>query len=168
MTIPRLLPALPLPLAVLFLIGAAPAIARTEPSSTQAAETPRSDKPTRILDKAAARRLLGSKGLTLQWIDWNTRGTASIADRAGRWTLRGAQYQTGGPGRLFLDGVIREIGKDYFLFHGTISITDTPDPGRTCEMTREWRFAITQDRPYYRLREFEWCDELTDYIDIYF
>lgn len=106
--------------------------------------------------------------MTLQWIDWNNRGTASITARGNSWRLRGAQFETGGPGRLFLDGVIGEIGKDYFLFHGTISITDTPDRGRTCEATKEWRFAITQNRPYYRLREFEWCDRLTDYIDIYF
>ena len=39
---------------------------------------------------------------------------------------------------------------------------------RICEKTKDWHFAITQGRPYYRLREFEWCDGLTDYIDLYF
>lgn len=168
MTMLRPFLAAPLPLAVLFLTSAAPAAARPEVSQDHAAPAPASEKPTRILDRAAARRLLGNRGLTLQWIDWNTRGTASISAKGDSWRLRGAQFEAGGPGRLFLDGVIREIGKDYFLFQGTISITYTPDRGRTCEATKEWRFAITQNRPYYRLREFEWCDRLTDYIDIYF
>ena len=49
-----------------------------------------------------------------------------------------------------------------------IRIADAPDPGRMCEATKSWHFAVTQNRRYYRLREFEWCDGLTDYIDIYF
>ena len=61
-----------------------------------------------------------------------------------------------------------EIGADYFVFDGTIRIADTPDAGRRCEADKVWHFAVTQNRPYWRLREFEWCDGLTDYIDIYF
>lgn len=81
--------------------------------------------------------------------------------------LTAAQAKSGG-GRLFMDGAVREIGSDYFIFTGTIRIEDTPDPGRRCEATKDWRFAVTQEQPYWRLREFEWCDGLTDYIDIYF
>ena len=65
-------------------------------------------------------------------------------------------------------GRIGEIGRDSFTFIGTIRIADTPDRGRLCEQTKSWRFAITQRRKYYRLREFEWCDGLTDYIDLHF
>lgn len=125
-------------------------------------------QPTRILDQAAAQRLRANKGVTLQWIDWNTRGSAVITADHGIWRLRAAQAQAGGPGRLYLDGDIVEIGADYFTFAGTIRITDTPDPGRICEKTKTWHFAVTQNRPYYRLREFEWCDGATDYIDVYF
>ena len=82
--------------------------------------------------------------------------------------LRAAQAQAGGPGRLSLDGTVTEVGRDWFTFRGTIRITDTPDPGRKCEAMKDWRFAVTQNRRYWRLREFEWCDGLTDYIDIYF
>jgi len=28
--------------------------------------------------------------------------------------------------------------------------------------------AVTRRRPYYRLRELEWCGGLTNYIDIHF
>ena len=61
-----------------------------------------------------------------------------------------------------------QIGEGYFILRGTVAITDTPDPGRECRADKNWRFAITQNRQYYRLREFEWCDGLTDYVDIYF
>lgn len=123
--------------------------------------------PTRITSPRDAQRLLASKGVTLQWIDWNTRGTVHVV-KGSPWHLTASQAQAGGPGRLHLDGEVTEIGKGYFTFRGTIRITDTPDPGRTCEQTKTWHFAVTQGRPYYRLREFEWCDGLTDYVDIHF
>ena len=63
--------------------------------------------------------------------------------------------------------LVSELKKRGIGFDGTIRIADTPDRGRLCEQTKSWRFAITQRRKYYRLREFEWCDGLTDYIDIY-
>lgn len=127
-----------------------------------------SPEPTRILDAKAAQRLLNNKGLSLQWIDWNTRGTVFVSRAGDVWKLRGAQAEAGGPGRLFLDGTITEIGSDHFTFEGKIRIADTPDRGRQCEKDKIWHFAVTQNRHYYRLREFEWCDYLTDYIDIYF
>lgn len=129
---------------------------------------PESGEQTQVRSTADAQRLLRNKGITLQWIDWNTRGSAFVSREGPLWKLRAAQAQAGGAGRLFLDGVITEIGAGYFTFRGTIRITDTPDPGRSCEKTKDWHFAITQGRPYYRLREFEWCDGLTDYIDLYF
>jgi hypothetical protein len=153
----RLLPlarALAAPLCAMALLGAAP------PATSQ--------EPTRFLDRTNAERLLHNKGVTLQWIDWGTRGTAIVTRKDGVWTLRAAQAEAGGPGRLFLDGTITEIGGDYFTFEGTIRIAGTPDRGRLCEKDKTWHFAVTQNRPYYRLREFEWCDDLTDYIDIYF
>lgn len=128
---------------------------------------PVSATATRVLDPAALQRLLTNKGVTLQWISWDERGTANARWAGERVLLTAAQAKTGG-GRLFMDGQVTEIGSDYFIFRGTIRIEDAPDPGRCCEATKDWRFAVTQNRPYWRLREFEWCDGLTDYIDIYF
>lgn len=143
---------------------------RAEPAAPPA-ETAKSVAPqvsTRILDQRAAIRLLNNKGLTLQWIDWNSRGAAIVSRDGELWKLRGTQADAKGSGRLFLDGTITEIGADYFTFEGKIRIADTPDKGRLCERDKVWHFAITQKRSYYRLREFEWCDGLTDYVDIYF
>lgn len=144
---------------------AALALACSAPVAADEAPRP---EPTRILDREGADRLLANKGLTLQWLDWDTRGTAHVVSEDGTLRLRGAQAQADGPGRLFLDGVITEVGQGYFTFEGRIAITDTPDAGRRCAKDKTWHFAVTQGRRYYRLREFEWCDGLTDYIDIYF
>jgi hypothetical protein len=124
-------------------------------------------EPTRVSSARDAERLLAAKGVTLQWLDWNTRGTVRV-QRGPVWRLTASQAQAGGPGRLHMDGEIVEIGAGYFTFRGSISITDTPDEARRCEANKDWHFAITQGRPYYRLREFEWCDDLTDYVDIHF
>jgi hypothetical protein len=122
---------------------------------------------TTVLDADAAAKLLAADGVTLQWIDWNHRGQVYVRNENGTIRLTGSQVQADGPGRLFLDGAVREIGADYFVFDGVVRIDETPDPGRHCEADKLWHFAVTQGRPYWRLREFEWCDGLTDYVDIY-
>jgi hypothetical protein len=71
---------------------------------------------TRILDRAAVERLGHNKGVTLQWISCDHRGRAVVTVTDGHWHLRAAQ--SGGSGRLFLDGKAAEIGRDYFLFDG--------------------------------------------------
>lgn len=137
------------------------------PPPSGAAATSPTLVPTRVLDRAALARLIANRGVTLQWIDWNTRGSANVRWQGDMLLLTAAQARSGG-GRLFLDGVVEELGSDYFTFRGTIRIDDTPDAGRRCEANKSWHFAVTQGRPYWRLREFEWCDGLTDYVDIYF
>lgn len=123
---------------------------------------------TRVLDAGEKAKLLAADGITLQWIDWNHRGQINAREEGGVIRLTGSQVQPDGPGRLFIDGTVVEIGTGYFQFDGTIRIDETPDPGRHCEADKLWHFAVTQNRPYWRLREFEWCDGLTDYVDIYF
>lgn len=124
-------------------------------------------EPTRILDEQGAKRLMRNEGVTLQWIGWEERGPVWAAvTETGHWSLMAGQK--GETGRLDLEGFVTEIGEDYFLFKGTIKMLGTPDRERLCNTTKTWRFAVTQNRSYYRLREFEWCDYLTDYIDIYF
>jgi hypothetical protein len=46
---------------------------------------------------------------------------------AGRCARRKAEAR--GPGRLFLDGTVTEIGRDYFLFDGVVRITDNARQG---------------------------------------
>lgn len=138
------------------------------PAASDPAQPSWPGEATRVLSQTDADRLLANKGVTLQWIDWDRRGVAKVIAGEPLWTLRAAQNARQGKGRLILDGALLEIGEGYFTFRGRVRIADTPDPGRMCEASKTWHFAITQNRRYYRLREFEWCDSLTDYIDIYF
>lgn len=125
-------------------------------------------QPTKVASRRDVARLRTVQGITLQWIGWDARGPVTVApDRSGVWRVNGSQTDAAG-GSLTVSGTIAEIGEGYFLLDGRITINGTPDRGRSCDASKLWRFAVTQNRSYYRLREFEWCDRLTDYIDIYF
>lgn len=131
-------------------------------------EEPTALAPTRVLSTNDVARLETVQGITLQWIGWEQRGQVNIRiDDDGIWWLTGEQKSHGSAG-LKVEGHITEIGEDYFLLDGQITIIGAPDGNRMCDANKLWRFAVTQGRKYYRLREFEWCDGLTDYVDIYF
>ncbi len=122
---------------------------------------------TEVSSVRDANRLRTAQGISLQWIGWDRRGQVHVSRSPdGVWRVNGLQRGDGG--RLAVDGVITEIGEDYFLMDGRIVISGAPGRGRLCMDDKVWRFEVTQNRTYYRLREFEWCDRLTDYIDIYF
>lgn len=124
---------------------------------------------SRIYDRPTLNRLVQNRGMSLQWISWDdSRGTVKVVWEGKRLRLTGSQRQIGGPGEIALDGYVTEVGVGYFTFEGEIHIADAPDQGRACKKDKSWHFAVTQQRRYFRLREFEWCDYLTDYIDIYF
>jgi len=123
---------------------------------------------TIIKDRAAFERLIGNSGLTLQWIGWDRRGDVEADYRSDLLHLHGEQGTNDGPGKLLLDGVVTEVGRDYFRFDGRIDIVDSPDRGRNCHREGPMTFRITQNRKYWRLQAMEACDGLTDYVDIYF
>lgn len=147
-----------------------PAIDAADTQQLEEEQVTHTAGPTKILDRAAAAGLLSNSGITLQWIDWDVRGTVQSDNLEGVISLSGVQQaREGQTGTLSIEGHVTEIGSDYFIFSGEISIVGTPIKDRVCKVTRDdWRFAITQGRKYWRLRQFEWCDGLTDYVDIYF
>jgi hypothetical protein len=125
--------------------------------------------PTKVISVVDLTRLINNKGMSLQWMDGPARGQVQVlVDTAtGQWTLAGTHGNASGA-YVSVDGFISEVGDKYFQLTGDLTILNTPDQGRTCRAFGNWRFEITQNRKYYRLRDFEWCDGLTDYIDIYF
>lgn len=128
----------------------------------------RADEAAATMDETTVDRLVNNTGVTLQWISWDQRGEAHARQGSDGLYLTASQVDPGKAGALWLDGKVTAAGPDWFTFEGLIRITHSPDQGRTCEGNKTWHFAITQNRKYYRLREFEWCDGLTDYVDIYF
>jgi hypothetical protein len=148
-------------------MGAAMLFAGSTAAEEPAAPRP---EPTKIGDWEAFDRIVNNKGMTVQWIDFDgaPRGKADASFQNLILSLKGEQQAPDGVGRVSLSGTIARVDASEFIFKGQIIIEDTPDVGRRCDQTGEWRFAITQNRKYWRLRQFEWCDGLTDYIDIYF
>ncbi len=123
---------------------------------------------TIVHDGAALERLRNNGGITLQWISWDYRGHVSVSDRGEVVHLSGVQHDRDSLAFVQVTGDVVEIGSDYFILNGHIIIRDTPDVNRYCERDGLMRFAITQNRRYWRYRDFGWCTDLTDYIDIYF
>lgn len=121
-----------------------------------------------VRDRAALERLRGNAGLTLQWIGWEKRGLLEVSQRGEIVHIKGSQAAPDGKGRLEVEGDVLSIDSTHFILRGRIAITNTPDEGRKCVKQGDSEFAITQGRKYWRMREFEWCDQLTDYVDIYF
>lgn len=147
--------------------GAAEASSEAAEAASAAAPLP-PVRATEVRDQAALERLRGNVGLTLQWIGWEKRGKLEVSQPGPVVRLKGEQVAPGSKGRLEIEGDVVSIDSDSFVLRGTIRITDTPDAGRNCIKETDSQFAITQNRKYWRMREFEWCDGLTDYIDIYF
>ena len=154
--------------AIALLPAAAPAEARSVTQRpAHSADNVRSAR-TIVRNRAALQRLRSNSGMTLQWISWDRRGRARATTRTnGMVWLEGEQRGANGAS-LRLSGAVREIGSNYFTFDGTITMLNTPDPGRRCIRNGPMTFRVTQNRRYWRLQQMEVCDGLTDYVDIYF
>jgi hypothetical protein len=125
-------------------------------------------KETEVRDQSALEKLRGNQGISLQWNYGAPRGDLTVTQVGDVVTLSGEQKTVDGKGRLEIQGSVLSIDSKHFIFRGRITMTGTPDEGRSCVKNGDSEFAITQNRKYWRMREFEWCDGLTDYIDIYF
>lgn len=137
-------------------------------AASAAPAAPAQPERTIVNDRAALDRLRRNTGITLQWIGFESaaRGHVYVSERSGLVHLRGAQ--SGGGGRLALEGDVLEIGARSFTFRGEISIVGTPDATRNCLRDGNFEFRVTQRRRYWRLQQMEACDGLTDYVNIYF
>jgi hypothetical protein len=149
------------------LLLAAP-ISAAAPNDCPPAQALKPVKETEIRDQAAIEMLRGNAGINLQWNYDSPRGDLEVTQVGNVVHLKGVQNAANGNGRLEIDGDVLSIGSTHFIFRGRISMIDTPDAGRKCIKDGDSEFAITQNRKYWWMREFEWCDGLTDYIDIYF
>ncbi|WP_442680645.1 hypothetical protein ACSBM8_05465 [Sphingomonas sp. ASY06-1R] len=125
---------------------------------------------TIVNDAAALRRLQRNSGITLQWISFETagRGHLHVKTRNGVVHLKGEQHEGNGGGQVTLDGDVVQIDARSFTFRGRIEISDTPDKGRSCIRDGEYEFRVTGKRRYWRLQQMQTCDNLTDYVDIYY
>jgi len=150
--------------------AAEPVAEKRETTNADLSQAPLDVPRAAVTHQPTLEKILGNGGISLQWISWNAdeRGTLQARYRNKELLLRGTQQVENKNGKLSLIGYVTKVDEGSFILRGTITITDTPDTGRNCKKEGEHNFAITQNRKYFRLREFEWCDGLTDYVDIYF
>jgi len=145
-------------------------IAATTVAVAQTPAPSASGERTIVNDRTALGRLRRNSGITLQWISFETaaRGHVVAQMNGGLLHLSGYQRARNSPGRVTLDGDVLRINPRSFFFRGRIVITDTPDRGRNCVRDGTYEFRATGQRRYWRLQDFEACDGLADYVDIYY
>jgi hypothetical protein len=122
---------------------------------------------TDVQSQTAYERLLNNSGVTVQWLWHGKRGPLKATDENGVIKIEGKQ-SSADEGSVTLKGEVVSLYGDHFTFRGTILILDAPDKGRRCDRTGDYDFRITGSRKYWRLKQMEACDGLTDYVDIYF
>ena len=125
---------------------------------------------TAVNDRAAAKMLLGTHKLSLQWISWDYFGVATVTNRHGLYSVKGAQKGRGSTDFVRIDGKITSVDTKEFKFDGIITMQiSNINGGQPCERKGEMTFRITGKRKYWRLTEMDNpCDKVTDYVDIYF
>ena len=123
---------------------------------------------TTVTSTATRARLLGTHALSLQWISWEHFGSARVTDRDGQLHISGAQ-RLGGDS-MTIDGDITAVAATSFTFSGAISTTVSSNTGgKPCVRNGTYRFVVTGNRQYWRMRPIENpCEDIADYVDVYF
>ena len=114
-----------------------------------------------MVERAFDQSLWAGLAVLFEQVLFEAAGVDADADRA-------AVGARSGNGRVTIDGDVIRINPRSFFFRGRIVITDTPDRGRNCVREGTYEFRATNQRRYWRLQDFEACDGLADYVDIYF
>lgn len=125
------------------------------------------------IDPAVIARLRANKGITLQWISTEYRGTVTLdQNQKGDVVLKGEQRSDDNEDFLIVEGRIVATTPSSFILVGRIGfdVQELREFGSPrCERSGAFTFRITGDRHYYRLLEKTGrCGIQTDYIDIYF
>jgi hypothetical protein len=126
---------------------------------------------TKILDEMSKSRLLGLHRFSNQWISWNYFGQANVYEADGTLNIVGRQDSKESDDYVFINGVVTEIGTNYFTFKGEIiTKASSINSGKECKRVGDMTFQITGQRKYWRLKEMlNPCTGIeTEYIDIYF
>lgn len=119
------------------------------------------------------KNLTGVHAISLQWINREYPGTATITPDADGWfTISGQQLDPENTGNyLKINGLIRILTAKELLFEGTIETkSDKINKGKPCIRKGKYTFKATSSAPFWRMQDMINCEggTATDYIDIYF
>lgn len=116
--------------------------------------------------------VLGKHPLTLQWISWDYSGVINIQKENGVIKVSGTQLGRGDQANDYLkvSGTLTIVNELHIKINGTIETKISHiNNGNPCVRNGEFNFKSTSGRQYWRMQE--WvspCDNVTDYVDIYF
>jgi hypothetical protein len=131
------------------------------------------DPSTEIVDAGAAKKLLGKRALTLQWITFEakTKGAVDVSNDGGVYRITGEQRDAKG-NFVTVEGQITKIEKTQFFLRGKIvTRVDHIAGGEPCPREGTFRFHIKGARKFWRLQEMQnLCEggNLVDYVDVHF
>ena len=111
----------------------------------------------------------GEYPLTVQFIS-DVPGLAKIINKNDTLFLRGKTISNDRSGFLYLDGYVKNIVLDSFVYVGNINMFAFKDCCDTINKKGVWTFRRTENRKFFRLKERETlCDEhvCQIYIDIH-
>jgi hypothetical protein len=123
---------------------------------------------TDVKDRAEYRKLLGTHKLSLQWVSWEKFGKVTIAEERGMLKVHGRQELNGD--YVQIDGTIVSVERNRFVFEGVITTrVSYNNNGEPCHRRGDFDFAAKGKRRYWRMQQIENpCEEIADYVDIYF
>ncbi len=128
--------------------------------------------PTVVADAAARQKLLGTHGLTCQWVQWGKeKGRVEIRDDRGLLRLKGEQVAKATGDFVRIEGTILEVKAKSFLFRGRIVLQVTHlNGGKPCEREGDFDFQVRGGRKFWRMHPMENpCDPpVVDYVDVHF
>ena len=119
----------------------------------------------------AEQKLVGKHMFSLQWILFNTEkfGTATVTRKNDGGLYVDARQELGGD-HVTLKGDVRVIDAKEFTVTGElVTCVSHIYGGKPCARNGTFTFKATGKRKYWRMQEMaNPCDDLVDYVDIYF
>ncbi|WP_373818523.1 hypothetical protein [Glaesserella sp.] len=140
------------------------------PNAQIASETTAAQQAPLSAEKLAAaeKKLLGKHMFSLQWISWDKLGTAVVKRGTQGLEIEAKQALNGD--FVTLNGTIEIIDERAFNFTGKI-VTKVHhiNQGVACQREGTFEFRATGKRKYWRMQQIDNpCDQVVDYIDVYF
>ena len=119
--------------------------------------------------------LAGSHNLTLQWISWQAPGKVTFTPIGkDQYKIKGEQKGRKSNNEcqdcfLTINGTIEKITPKTLRFTGRIeSSIHHIQNGDPCVKEGTFDFVSTGSRKYWRCQNMKGCDDVTDYVDIYY
>ena len=115
---------------------------------------------------------MGYHNFSLQWISWDYFGKVEFTKGKNdkNYLIKGAQKSKENDDYIEIEGLITPKNEKHLIFNGVINYkVHLLNDVKPCRREGTFNFKVSGNRKYWRLQEKgNPCDNVTDYIDIYF